>query len=145
MTPEGLARLKADEAFRAQVYDDATGRPIKRGPAGGFPSIGYGLNLATNGITESEASMLLANRLDSMWADLLKIDPWLTTITPVEKDVVLMVQYNTGDVYAFVEFLEQLRLCNLTSAANELMNSRAAHELPERYARMSKALIEDHW
>ena len=62
---ELAARLIRDgEGLRLKVYDDASGKPVTAGSVlAGHPSIGYGRNLAGQGISESEADAMLAGDL----------------------------------------------------------------------------------
>jgi hypothetical protein len=145
MTPEGKKQLMEDEGCRAFVYDDATGRPIKRGPAGGYPTIGYGRNLATHGLSAAEMELLLDNDLASVWASLVSHDAWIDKLNPVYQDVIIMVQYNTGDVYAFADMLAAFERNAPQNAAFELLNSHAAKQLPERYKRMADAIKNGYW
>jgi len=59
------AMIAEGESLILVVYDDATGRPLKQGDTlKGHPTIGYGRNLAGNGISEAEAHALLMSDLE---------------------------------------------------------------------------------
>jgi lysozyme len=145
MTPDGLARLQQDEGLRCQPYDDRSGVAIKLGPQGGKVTIGYGRNLTDRPLTGAEASWLLQNDLAEMWSDLTNQTAWLATLPGVWQDVVLMVQYNTGEALAFHQMLSAMQNGDAQTAAAELMNSRAARELPARYGRMRDAILAGTW
>ena len=145
MTPEGMTRLKLDEGFREKVYDDANGKTIMHGSGNGNPTIGYGRNLVGRGITEAEAEMLLTNDLLQSWRALCLTYPWMNTMPPVWQDVVEMVDYNTGNVRGFPRMLAYLQVGNGKMASAELLNSKAALQLPARYQRMSNALLAQSW
>lgn len=143
MTPQGLERLKKDEGLVQWPYNDETGKAIV--PAVGNITIGYGRNLNGKGISTEEAEYLLNNDLTTMWSEISNLLPWISTIDPVRQDVVLMVEFNTGDVFEFRNMLAALKINNWIDAANELMNSAAAKELNLRYSRMKNALLTGSW
>jgi len=146
MTPLGLARLQLDEGDALLVYDDKSGRPVGQLPSGGWPTIGYGRNLATNGITADEAVYLLNNSLLRIENQLNATFPWLTgRFNTVPTDVITMVHYNTGNVGNFVLMLAAAKKSDWKTMAFELMDSSAARQLPSRYQRMHDALIFENW
>ena len=145
MTPAGLTRLKLDEGARLKVYNDATGRPIVKSAGGGNPTIGFGRNLAGKGITDDEAEYLLRNDLAERWDRIVRTFPWADAIDPVWQDVMLMVDFNTGNVADFPKMVDYLRTGEPALAARELLDSRAARELPARYTRMANALTTAQW
>jgi lysozyme len=145
MTPEGLLQLKGDEGFRTQVYDDASGKTIETGPAGGWPTIGYGRNLVARGITQLEATYLLNNDIALSEGKLATALSFFTCMAAVWQDVCVMVDYNTGNVLAFQEMLAAMRDGNAEEAAAQLLNSKAAKEGPARYNRMAVAITANAW
>ena len=146
MTPNGLTRLKMDEASgvaRLKVYSDATGQPLSRLPDGGWATIGWGRNLTGKGLSKAEADLLLANdiaEIEGRWSRVLA-----GIASPVCRDVVVMVDYNTGNVGGFPHMLAAMTRGDVESAALELLDSRAARELPERYNRMADAIRHGVW
>jgi hypothetical protein len=146
MTPLGLARLQLDEGDRLFVYDDKTGLSIGQLPSGGWPTIGYGRNLATNGITADEAVYLLQNSVVAVEKLLSGTYPWLVgRFNTIPTDVITMVHYNTGNVGNFVRMLAAAKASDWPTMAAELMDSLAARELPARYQRMHDALLSGTW
>jgi lysozyme len=145
LTPSGFNQLMEDEGYRQFVYDDKNGMTIQRGSAGGAPTVGYGRNLATRGLTKLEAIYLLQNDIAEVWASVSKQFPWVQQIDPIWQDVVTMVDFNTGDVAGFPKFLAALNTGDAETARAELLDSKAAHELPARYGRMADALRNKHW
>lgn len=145
MTPLGLARLQLDEGLRLIVYNDSNGKPITYDTISGNASIGYGRNLASRGITQEEANYLLNNDITAIWAEISNLIPWILDVDPVRQDVVIMVEYNTGDVFAFRNMLAAIKNNQWATAATQLMNSKAAIQLKDRYTRMNKALLTGSW
>lgn len=145
MTPQGLARLISDEGSRPYLYDDKTGERVTKLPSGGNPTIGVGLNLGAQELTNDEITYLFNNRLNIFWNNILHLLPWVAGISPIAQDVILMVEFNTGDVFAFRNMLAAMKSNQMTLAATELMKSKAAAQLPTRYTRMQDALIDGHW
>lgn len=145
MTPAGVAQLKEDEGLRLLVYDDATGSYIRKGPGGGYPTIGYGRNLIGQGITTAEAALLLQNDLAGIRGYLVEKLPWFSEIPPIWQDVVIMLEYNTGEALTFTHMLAAMKAGNAELAVAQLMESAAARELPARYNRMRNAILADHW
>ena len=142
MTPGGIARLKLDEGFRGFPYDDATGQPVS---AGGNVTVLYGCNLSSSPFTEAEGDLILQYRLQQNRDVLVGPLFWLPTVPPVWQDVVEMVQFNTGKVLQFVHMLAAMQAGDGPTAADELLDSRAARELPARYGRMAGAIRNRSW
>lgn len=145
MTPEGLNRLISDEGTKLYLYDDKTGERVTKLPSGGNPSIGIGLNLGAQELTEEEVKYLFNNRLTIFWDDIVKLLPWVVNIPSIDQDVILMIEYNTGDVFTFRKMLKAFQNNDPITASNELMNSTAARQLPERYTRMRDAILNCKW
>jgi lysozyme len=60
MRSELRAELCNDEKLRLVVYDDATGKPLRKGMTlEGHPTIGYGRALDVNGISVRMANAML--------------------------------------------------------------------------------------
>jgi len=144
MTPKGAAQLQSDEGKRNFVYDDKTGVPLRL-VSGGNPTIAYGRNLASRGLTDAECLVLFNNDINAITNSIYTQLPWAQNIPPVWLDVMIMVEYNTGDVFEFQEMLDCMENGDAQGASEQLLNSRAAMELPERYARMSNAILANAW
>lgn len=148
LTVEGQKRLIEDEGKRYVVYDDATGQAVKTLPSGGIPTIGIGRNLASRGLSDGEIEYLFNNDVEYFWYSIQKLMPWLADFAgkfPVRNDVVLMVEFNTGDVMQFRKMLTALQANDWETAASELLDSAAARENTARYQRMAQAIINGYW
>lgn len=144
MTPSGITRLQLDEGYVLYLYDDSTGLPVGQLPSGGWPTIGYGRNLATDPLVPVEAAFLFNSSLATIEAYMKVTYPWLT-FGNIPADVLTMVEYNTGKLAEFVKMLAAARRNDLPAMAAELMNSAAARGLPARYGRMRTALLVGSW
>ena len=140
MTDAGLARLKLDESFRGNPYDDATGI---RCHAKGNVTVGYGRNLDAEPFTEAEALAWMVDRLVMRWADLCIYEPWLPTINPVWRDVVLNVDYNTGNALTYPHMLAAMERGDAAGAAANCTVRNAI--LQARYGRMAAAILAGSW
>lgn len=146
LTDAGRLRLIADEGSRLKIYDDKTGEPVTRLVSGGVPTIGVGRNLADRGLTQFEVEYLLNNDINSFWDDIEKVLPWISKLYfSARADVVLMVEFNTGDVFQFRKMLVAMQAGDWNTAATELLASKAALQGPLRYARMAEALRGNVW
>lgn len=143
-------QLIADEGTRQHVYDDATGMPIGPGSiVKGNPTIGVGRNVGPSGpgISSAEALNLLNGDLDRIERALNGAVPSWVKWPAIARDVACMVAFNCG-VDGFLTFrrmIDAIESGDLAAAAAELMDSKAARELPDRYSRMSMALRRGAW
>src|ERR1700761_2588034 len=102
MSDAGLARLKLDEGYETYPYDDETGLRV-RAPKGNI-TIGYGTNLDA-GLSDEEADILMTLRILASEAKLstayVPFPTWLT----VQRDVLTMIDYNTGNVLEWSQLI----------------------------------------
>jgi GH24 family phage-related lysozyme (muramidase) len=147
MTPEGKAQLISDEGMRLQVYWDNTGETIKADNENGRPTIGIGRNVGSSGpgITEDEAVFLFSNDILKREAKIINALPWIVNIPPVWRDVLTMVDFNTGNVLLWEATLAAMKAGESDEAAEALMSSKAAEQLPARYGRMAAAIRNKSW
>jgi lysozyme len=142
----GVARWRTDEGERLKVYNDATGEPVRVLEGGGVPTIGVGRNLRDRGISEDESLYLFNNDLNATWVELVKQLPWFEVTNPVWRDVIGMVHFNTGDVFAWPGFLGGCERGDAQVAAANLVHSEVGQgEGRERYARMAQAILNNSW
>ena len=141
-----LAKLLADvrnpnggEGFRAFVYDDKTGEPIRAGSyVVGNPTVGYGLNLATDPLTESEAAVLLANRIKATATATLVRMPWVGTLSDARQRAIIEMAYNLGEsgLSDFDTFLSLMRQGQFAAAADDLATTKWAKQTGNRAIRI---------
>lgn len=127
-----LKELKRDEGLRYYPCRNSEGELI----------IGYGRNMSTHGINESEAEHLLLNDVEyaeeSIQAYFSEYDEWPTDA----QHVVVACTLNLGvPVFrGFEKCIKALREQDWETAADELLRSQVAKELPARYERYAEKL-----
>lgn len=140
MTPEGKTKLKNllinDEALKNFPYTDTTGHI----------TIGVGRNLQDRGISTPEALMLLDDDILYFCSKLSHLLPWWNDLDDARQIVLVNVCFNCG-VQGLLKFKDMLAACakhDWDNAANELLDSDAAHRLIERYQRLAYILRTGH-
>ena len=119
--------LKEAEGFRAHPYAD--------GPEGNNQSIGYGRNLTSLGISESEAMTMLTNDVERVRSELKDRYDWYLTLDPFRAMTVEALVYNIG-ITRFGQFkkcIAGLSQGKWEDAAVEIFpNSLYAKQVPDR-------------
>lgn len=104
-----IADLTRDEDLRLVVYDDATGKPLKKGDVCiGHPTIGIGRALDVRGITPAEALYLVNNDIDSAQLEMNRNLPWFIALDEVRQRVLINMDFNIG-VGGILGFHDALR------------------------------------
>lgn len=133
-------RTMVDEGCRLTVYDDATGKPIVAGTlVQGNPTIGYGrLLCAPAGISSSEAMFLFGNDWAKAVAD-AKTIPGYSSINLVRQGVLteMVFQMGIAGVRKFTKMLDAISRNDFDGAADAMLDSKWAHETPERANRLA--------
>ena len=124
--------LKEAEGFRAFAYKD-----IK-----GIITCGYGRNLESNGLTKTEAEYLLHNDVEACISDVRSVIKRFDDMPGAAQHVLVEMRFNLGPrgFRSFRHFIAAVQRKDWRSAEQELLGSKAARQLPERYQRMGKAL-----
>lgn len=118
--------LEQHEAKSAFVYDDATGKPIGPGTVvKGYPTIGIGRNLLSNGLADDEIRYLLNNDIASALKD-AQTFPWFAGLDNVRQNVIVELCFNLGLVRfrTFKKFIEAMATNRFNVAAAELADSK---------------------
>ena len=129
--------IKIDEGCRLKVYKD-----IKE-----INTIGWGRNLDDVGITQSEADLLLHHDLANVIGGIAIAFPWFNYLSEVRQAVVINMVFNMG-LPRFKLFKNTIRYIHSelwSHAAAEILDSKAARELPIRYNRLSQMMLTDKW
>lgn len=142
MNRDALRRsLHAGEACRLQVYDDATGRPLRPGDIlKGHATIGWGVHLCCGcGITQDEADTLLEHRIDAVVSGLVSALPWVQQLDDVRFNVLAELAYNVGiaSLRAFTQMLAAAQAGNFDEAARQMLCSRWAAQVGTRAKRLA--------
>ena len=141
-----VADLKRDEGFRGLAYDDATGGAIKAGSIlVGAPTIGYGWNLSSDPIGETEATDRLRKRAVEAMRDAADLVPSWLGLSDVRQNVLANMAYNLGKqgLAAFHDLLAAVEAKDWTKAGAAILDSKAARQAPARYGRLSKEMATD--
>ena len=126
-----VSQLKTDEGYRQHVYNDALGNP----------TIGFGCCLAS-GISYSAAlALLTAQTAETETA--LNNYYWFTQLDDVRKATVINWCFNVGvpGMLHFVKTLNAIAVGNWAEAHDELLDSLAAKQNPNRYQRLAQQLL----
>jgi lysozyme len=139
-----IDRLRQHEGFRAQVYDDATGKAIQPGShVIGNPTIGVGtLICAPGGITSAEADLLLRNRVHIATVAAKRLAPGLIDDEPERFDVVVEMCFQLGmnGVAKFTNTLKAIHERRWDDAAREMLDSRWAKQTPSRAHELAEVM-----
>ena len=135
---ESADALKAEEGFVAHCYICTAGAH----------TVGYGRNIDQKhggiGISEDEADYLLRNDIDRTISECQRWD-WFDELDPVRQSVVVQLCFQLGRprLSQFKRMLAALsqQPPDLIAAANELLDSRFANQVPARAARLAEQMV----
>jgi lysozyme len=170
MTPEGLARLKADEGCVLTAYPDpysALGKACSaRGLLGreyqqvpGWKTISgdpWTIGVGCTGVgigpgtvwTQAQADAELLKRVAAVTAQLIHDNDWIANVDPVRQDVLINIGFNVG-VYAedhWTKTLLDVRDGEFAAAANDLENEGHWNaQVGARATRLAKAMLTNSW
>ncbi len=132
MTPDGVARLQAEEGFRSVPYQDTTGHW----------TVGFGTNLDA-GITRSMAAAWMLETLVENRDQLEKLAWFNALIAPVQ-DIIEDMAYNLG-LEGLLQFRDMIAaLCQTppeyAAAAVAMRNSLWMRQVPNRAGPLADAM-----
>lgn len=123
------------ESERLQVYDDATGEPLRKGMLlKGNPTIGIGRNLAGKGISLEESRLMCTTDCKSVvWLCSTNF-PWFHDLSFNRKRVIAMMVFQMGlmSFMGFKNTIHHIINKNYKSAAREMLRSDWATQTPRR-------------
>lgn len=124
--------LPTHEGLRTHPYTDTVGKL----------TIGIGRNLADNGITADEARYLCGNDVDRAAADLDRNVPWWRNLEETRQQVLTELAFMLGwpRLSGFHQMLAKIEIHNYPGAAEELLNSALAAEIPARTKLLAAAM-----
>ena len=138
-TPQLVEDLKRDEGLRLRAYPDPE--------TGADPwTIGYGHTgrEVHPGLvwTQIQAEAALNVDIAATERGLNTALPWWEHLDDIRQDAVANWAFNAGlhGVLEFQDTLAALKAGNWTLAASNLLNSKAARELPQRYSRLARMI-----
>ena len=132
-----LDLIKLEEGLELKPY---------RCPAGKL-SIGYGHNLDDKGITKDEADYIFKNDVLTATQELKDVFDFYPELSEVRQAVLLNMVFNMGlgRLLGFKKMIAAIEAKDYTEAAIQILDSRAARDLPERYQRLSSMMQSDEW
>lgn len=121
------------EGLRLKPYNDQNG----------FCTIGYGHNLAVNGITISMADQMLDNDISSAQKDVIRNMPWVLGLDEPRQDafVHLCFWIGIGSLMGFKKMIAAAQADDWQDAANEILNSKLHDDIPERATEIANRLL----
>jgi lysozyme len=124
-----VAREQIAEGFRSSAYTDTTGHQ----------TIGYGFNISA-GISKRAALALLQAQTQEV-ADQLATT--LQGLDMVRASVLIELGFNLGvaGLLSFHLMLQAVAAGDWTTACDQLLDSQAARQLPERYNTLAQMLL----
>lgn len=141
------AMLIRDEGLRLQVYDDATGKALKKGDKiKGHPTIGIGRELSRNGITKAEAEELLNGDLERCLGD-ARMYEWFDELNAPRRAVVVSMIFQMGAA-GFGQFErthKALEAQDYEQASVEMLNSLWANQTAARAERLAEQMATGEW
>jgi len=119
--------LKHDEGLRLKPYKCPSNRL----------TIGYGRNLEDRGITHEEADFMLQKDVEALYFDLHRAIPFFYTLPDDVQSALINMAYNIGvlGLLRFRRVLVQLELGRFDKAADQVLDSQYARQVPARAKR----------
>lgn len=136
MSPEIAEKMKSSirrhEGFRKLPYTDTTGNL----------TIGYGRNLSSVGISQSEAEILLSDDITNATMELYKFLPLSRDLDDVRKAVLIEFTFNLGiaKVMQFRGMIKALTDKNYVNAAQHMRDSLWAKQVGNRAQDMAHSM-----
>lgn len=130
-----IAELRRDEGEVLSAYRDSLG----------FLTIGVGRLIDPRkggGVTRAESAVLLSNDIADKSAALQAALPWIETLDPVRRRVLINMAFNLGveGLLGFRNTLAAVQHGDFAGAAAGIVASKAARQTGARYARLSVAM-----
>lgn len=126
------AQLRQDEGFRSKPYKDTVGKL----------TIGFGRNLDDNGITTSEAEILLENDALEAMRDAKSLFCNFDNLPVSVKVALSNMAFNLGRsrLASFKKFRAAIERADFDTAASEAMDSLWARQVKKRAEKIAEAI-----
>lgn len=139
ISPTLIADVQRDEGFREHAYPDpiSGGKPWTVGFGSTGPDIG-----PDTAWTQEQAEADLVARLSRIESALTNALPWFAKLDEVRREALENMAYNLGvaGLLGFRNTLAQIAHGDYTAAAQGLLHSLWARQLPNRSARLARAI-----
>lgn len=149
MSPEGVAKMRdlvgKHESCRLRVYDDKTGRPLKKGDTlRGRLTVGWGFNLSDRDIPQATADQWRDDDLLTCVKGLSGRYSWFDDLSEVRQAVCVDMAYNVGldGFHGFVRLISALAREAYGPAAAEIIDSTIA---PNRAKELAQMMRTGQW
>ena len=128
---ELVNNIKIEEGFNGKPYTDTTGNV----------TVGYGTNLSI-GISKEEAEQLLQHRLQANGKQLEAEWPPFDKLPRGVQAALVDMSYNIGvhELLKFHKMLDALQRKDYGAAADEVLNSEYAKQVPSRAKRIAEEI-----
>jgi len=125
--------LAKHEGSRTKAYKDSKG----------IWTIGVGHNLEANPIPQEAVNIIFEADLGAVLRDIHRAFPWFEDLDEVRQAVIIDVVFNMGlpRFRGFKNTIRAIEKGNYRKAAEELLDSKAARELPIRYDELAQMLL----
>lgn len=127
-----LQQIRKEEGLRLTPYLDTVGKL----------TIGYGRNLDDRGISLEEAESMLARDVRETVEEISHY-PWFKNLSPRRQAALVNLHFNVGrqSFSHFYRMIAALAVGDWQGAANEVINSRYATQVPNRAQRIYDSLV----
>lgn len=121
--------LKHDEGYRRFPYKDTEG----------VLTVGYGLNLESEGMDEPTAAFNLSRQITNREALISNSQPLFLTLSPVRQAAIIGMTYQLGikGTLAFKTMWSCIEFEDFIGAADAMIDSKWAKQTPDRAYRMA--------
>ena len=128
-----ISQLELEEGCLIRLYNDTQG----------IPTIGIGRNLRDTGVSKEEAYYLCSNDIDRIVNALQSDIPQFNSLDDVRQRVLVDIAFNVGvsGLLLFKNMLSAISVGNWQDAHDQLLNSLAARQAPNRYNRLAQMLL----
>ena len=129
-----IQAVKLSEGFRDRVYKDTLD----------IDTIGYGFAIKDLVLDEDICDMILERKLKSLIERVHKKFPFVEDLPEEAQEVVyeMCYQLGLGGFSKFKKTIQFLRLGNYKVCADEMLDSKWAHQTPNRAQRLSNIIGE---
>jgi lysozyme len=107
-------------------------------------TIGFGRNIEDNGISEIEAEFLLSSDIRSVTEEIRRLIPDFDSLELPQKTALIDMGFNLGitRLSKFKKMLKAVNARDFKTAAEELLDSNYANQLPHRSSKNAELILK---